>query len=144
MYNKTTQTWLKTGAIIMMAFGVTGLTGLIPTLSGLATFLIDTIIWPIDGAQNLQGPETKLLLAIFSGVLLGWGLMIWQLATHLYPKDPGLTRTLILTSIGTWFVIDSAASLYAGAPLNAVFNLGFLALFFIPLWDKSKNEYDPA
>ena len=144
MHSKTTQTWLKTGAIFMMAFGLVSISALIPSLSGVGLFLIDMIIWPIDGAQSLQGPETKLLLAIFSGLMVGWGVMIWQLATHLYPKDPALTRSLILTSIGIWFVIDSAASIYAGAPLNALFNIGFLAVFFIPLWSQSKKEYHTA
>ena len=134
MHSKTTQTWLKIGAMSMMAFGLISFTGLIPALSGFTLLLIDMIIWPIDGGQNLQGAETKLLLAIFSGLIIGWGIMIWQLVTKLYPKDPALPRSLILTSIGIWFVVDSTASIYAGAPLNALFNSGFLALFFIPLW----------
>ena len=32
-----------------------------------------------------------------------------------------------------WFLVDSAGSLAAGVPLNALLNLGFIAVFLIPL-----------
>jgi hypothetical protein len=53
---------------------------------------------------------------------------------RLYPKDPELGRSLIIASIGTWFVIDSAGSVLAGAPLNALFNVSFLLIFVLPVW----------
>ena len=45
-----------------------------------------------------------------------------------------LAKRVILTSIIAWFVVDSSGSVLSGAPLNAVFNLSFLAIFCIPLW----------
>ncbi len=104
-----------------------------PATAGVTLFLTDLILWPIDSAQTLASPETRMLCAIIGGVMAGWGLMLWLVATRLYPREPALARTLILTSVGTWFVIDGIGSLLAGAPLNALFNVGFLLIFVIAL-----------
>ena len=40
---------------------------------------------------------------------------------------------LILGSVALWFLIDSTGSLAAGAPLNILGNLVFLAMFLWPL-----------
>ncbi|MGI9409275.1 MAG: hypothetical protein ACR2OV_04330, partial [Hyphomicrobiaceae bacterium] len=100
---------------------------------GIARFLLDLVIWPVDGVQAISGPEMRLLSAVSGGVMVGWGILLWLVATRLYPKDPVLARTLILASIGTWFLIDSLASIVAGAPLNALLNVSFLVLFSWPL-----------
>ena len=53
----------------------------------------------------------------------------------------GSWRCIILTGVIVWFVIDSAGSIVAGAPFNAVMNVGFLLMFEIPiLWPKSNNH----
>lgn len=128
-----TQTWLKVASALTIGFGL--LIGLAahPATAGVTLVLTDLIFWPVDGAQTLAAPETRLLCAIIGGVMAGWGLMMWLVTTRLYPRDPALARMLILTGIGTWFVIDCAGSLVAGAPLNVLFNVVFLLLFVIPL-----------
>ena len=60
--------------------------------------------------------------------------MIWQIVTRLYTREPALSRSMILTGVFTWFVIDSTGSVIAGAPMNALYNVGFLLLFVVPLW----------
>ena len=72
--------------------------------------------------------------AISGGLLIGWGLMLWMLATRLYPKDSELAKQLIVTSVLAWFVVDSTGSILSGAPLNALLNVSFLLIFCVPLW----------
>ena len=133
MSAEATQTWLKVAAAVTMGFGLLIGLAAYPATAGVTAFLTDLIFWPIDSAQTLAAPETRLFCAIIGGIMVGWGLMIWLITSRLYPREPALARMLILTSIGTWFVIDSAGSLAAGAPLNALLNIGFLLLFVIPL-----------
>ena len=139
MSAEATQTWLKAAAAITIGFGL--MIGLAshPETASLTLFFTDLIFWPIDSAQTLAARETRLMCAIIGGIMAGWGLMMWQITTRLYPREPALARTLILTGIGTWFVVDSSASLLAGAPLNALFNIGFLLLFVIPLRHVSRR-----
>ncbi len=66
--------------------------------------------------------------------MIGWGILLWQLTTRVYASAPELGRNMVLTSMATWFVIECLASIAAGLPLNAVFNIGFLLLFVVPFW----------
>lgn len=133
MTHAKTVNWLKAASAIVIAFGVIMTLGSMPATSAPVALLVDLVFWPLDDRQTVSAPETRLLWAISGGILTGWGLLLWQLSTRLYPREPRLARSLILTSISVWFVVDSLGSVLAGAPLNAALNLGFLLLFFLPL-----------
>mgnify|MGYP001822871699 CR=1 FL=1 len=134
MSPQTTINVMKTAAALVVGFGVLALMGAHPATAEPLRFLIDMLFWPVNGAEDLSASATRLVCAIGGGLMVGWGLMLWQVATRLYPRDPELARTMILTSIGAWFIVDSAGSIAAGAPVNAVLNIGFLLAFAIPLW----------
>ena len=65
--------------------------------------------------------------------MVGWGLMLWLIAVHVLPRDPGLAARIIRPSVIAWFLVDSAGSLAAGVPINALLNLGFAVSFLMPL-----------
>jgi hypothetical protein len=113
MNQNTTLRCLKFGSALTIFFGI----------------LVAAAATPI-GAM----PETRLLSAIGGGVMVGWGVLLWMLSTQLFPSDQRLAAKLIIASIVTWFVIDSAGSIIVGAPLNAAFNVSFLLIFCVPLW----------
>ena len=126
--------WLKTAsALLMIGLGLMFAMAAWPPLSGLATYLVDMLFWPLDGAQTLAAPETRIILAIGGGITAGWGVLVWQVATHLMPSDPAMARHMLIRSMLTWFVIDSTCSWLAGAPLNIAANVAFLAFFLFPL-----------
>ncbi len=125
--------WLKTASGITIGFGILIAAAAIPALQAPTGLLLDLIYFPVDGMQTMADPASRLLSAITGGVLAGWGLMAWLIASELLPRQPELARRLILLSIGTWFVIDSSMSIAAGAALNALFNVSFLALFCLPV-----------
>lgn len=122
---------------LRFAAGVTVLTGLalasVPALNLPMRLLADLLIWPLDGAETLAAPETRLGFAISGGVLVGWGLMIWQLAGEPLARAPETIRAVIRSSILIWFCVDSAGSVAAGAALNVLANLMFLVLFLVPM-----------
>lgn len=140
MSHEKTVNWLKTASAIVIGFGLVMVLGTIPATSAPLALLADLIFWPIDGQQMVSASETRLLGAIAGGILSGWGVLLWQLSTRLYPKEPALARTLILSSVGIWFIVDSLGSILAGAPLNAALNVGFLLLFFVPLWRPTQRN----
>ena len=126
--------WLRLGAGITIAFGLLIAAAAIPALSGPAALLLDLVYFPVDGLQAPDGQAARLLSAIGGGMTVGAGALLWLVATRVYPADPALGRTLIVTGVGCWFVVDSLMSIAAGAPLNAFFNVGFLLLFVVPVW----------
>lgn len=136
--------WLKIGSAVTIGFGVLIAAAAIPALQAPTAVLLDLVYFPLDGAPSTGDRTARLLSAISGGVLVGWGLMIWLLATQLYSKDPMLCRRIILTSIGAWFVIDSSMSIAAGAVLNAVLNVGFLLIFALPVWKPAPSRHGGA
>jgi hypothetical protein len=123
------QTWPKTAAAFVIAIGVLLAAGAWPPLAGPIVFLADLIIWPLDGLQTLGAPETRVFMAISGGVMVGWGVTLWKMAEHLLAEHPNAVRSIIMTGLYCWFTVDSIASVAAGVPLNAVFNMSFVALF---------------
>lgn len=124
--------WLKVAAAFAMVFGGLIWLGAHPATAPVPTFFSDLLFWPLDRVQTGAADEARLLSAICGGVMVGWGLMLWTLAGEGMRVAPALTKRLILTSIWVWFVVDSAGSVLAGAPLNVLGNLVFLALFTLP------------
>lgn len=134
MNQTITLRWLRFGSALTIAFGILIAASSSPIAAAPTQFLADLIFFPIDDAQTLAAPETRLMSAISGGVMAGWGVLLWLLSTHVFPKDQALAAKLIITSIITWFVVDSTGSLLAGAPINAVINVSFLLIFCVPLW----------
>lgn len=120
---------LKAGAALLMGFGILFTLAAWPPLAGLLRVLVDLFAWPLDGTQTLAASETRLALAIGGGVMAGWGLTIWLVATRIADRDPGLARTLVLPPVVVWFVLDSLGSFAAGVPANVALNALFLGLF---------------
>ena len=132
--------WLKAAsAALLIAFGVLFALAAFPSAAAPALFFLDTLIWPIDGTQSLAGAEPRILAAIGGGIAAGWGVLVWQVAHHLMPRDPQTARRILLTSLFTWFAVDSACSVLAGVALNAGANVVFLAVFLWPLWRMEKS-----
>ncbi len=146
MHEQTTMNILKFASALVIGFGVVVAIAAYPPTAGITRFLLDLIKWPLDGAQEISSPEMRFLCAVSGGVMVGWGVLLWLVVTRLYPKDPVLARTMILASIGIWFVIDSTASILAGASLNALLNISFLVLFVLPVlrrrsWSEPPNKF---
>lgn len=132
--------WLKAAsAVLMIGLGLLFAISAWPPASGLVTFMVDMLFWPLDGAQSLSAPETRIILAIGGGITAGWGVLVWQVASHLMPSNPAMARTILMRSLLTWFVIDSTCSWLAGAPLNIPANAGFLLAFLWPLLRMEPN-----
>lgn len=130
---------LKLGACLILLFGVVVWLGAHPATVALPAFLGDIIFWPVDGLQTSQTSEAYLLSAISGGIMIGWGIMLWALAGEGMRLAPTFAKRTILTSVSAWFIVDSAGSILAGAPLNVLGNLVFLALLSLPFMTSSNS-----
>jgi hypothetical protein len=134
MFIQSTVTQLKLASMVVIGFGLLTALAAWPSLNLPTLWLVDLMFFPFDGQQNLNGSEARILSAILGGILVGFGVLQWQVVTTLFAREPGLARQMLLTSMGSWFVVDCTASVIAGAPFNAVMNVPFLLLFVVPLW----------
>jgi hypothetical protein len=126
--------WLQVASEFLVVVGLLAALASVPGAAAPMSLLADLIFWPLDGGQAIASEPGHLLAAVAGGVMAGFGVLLYLLSTRLYPQQPELARLLISAGIGVWFVVDSLGSIAAGASLNALANLVFLALFLIPLW----------
>ena len=85
--------WLKAAsAVLMIGLGLMFAIAAWPPASGLVTIMVDLLFWPIDGTQSVAAPETRIILAIGGGITAGWGVLVWQVATHLMQSNPAMAR----------------------------------------------------
>ena len=85
------------------------------------------------GDDAVRTDYTHLFSAIQGGVMAGLGVMVWLVVDQFLGIDPAGVKKVIGITATVWFVLDSAGSVAAGAWLNVIFNLGFLALALVPL-----------
>ncbi|MEO0973663.1 MAG: excinuclease ABC subunit A [Pseudomonadota bacterium] len=126
--------WLMLAAGITEAFGLLMAVAAIPALQGPTVQLLDFVFFPLDGAQHLSSDVARLLTGITGALMVGYGALMWLIASEVLVEQPALARRLVLISIGSWFVVDCSMSVAAGAPLNVLLNSVFLLMFVRPVW----------
>lgn len=134
MSQKFHKFWLIITAVVVGAFGPVFFLGTMVSTLEPARLSLDILSWPIDGVPTYTSQEMRFLSALTGGFLLGWGVMIGCLRAWLYDTAPEPVRRVVLTSLVSWFILDSAGSIASGIPSNAVFNVFFLFLAVGPLW----------
>lgn len=132
--------WLKVAAATVVGFGLMMTAAAVPSLMQPTALLLDLVFFPLDHSPTMSEPVVRLLSAICGGVLVGWGVSLWQIVTRLLPRDPSLARQLILTGVSSWFVIDSCGSIASGGHWNVLGNIGFLLIFVIPVLQLPKRQ----
>jgi hypothetical protein len=138
MTQKFHKFWLKITAIVVGSFGPVFFFGTIISTSEPARWTLDLLSFPLDGLQNYQANTTRFLTALTGGFLLGWGVMIWCLSAWVYDKAPEPTRKVVLVSLLSWFVLDSAGSITSGNASNAIFNVLILLVAVGPMWKQTR------
>ena len=129
--------WMKLAAEIVIAFGILLVAEVLIGTAGLANWVVDLAFWPLDGGQNLTAPETRIMMAIGGGVMIGWGVTLLYVVGPIAAAAPDLARRTIMVAMLCWYVPDSAGSLASGAWVNVIGNTIFLAMFLGPImWQR--------
>lgn len=129
--------YLLVSALVVASFGPVFFLGSMPETSGPASWTLDLLSFPLDGAQQFDAATTRFLSALTGGFLIGWGATLWALRRWVYDTAPEGVRKSMLTGVICWFLVDSAGSIASGNPSNVFFNLLVLLLAVGPLWKKA-------
>lgn len=131
---RTSIIWLRCACVITILIGLISALASYPATDGVWLLLFDVLKWPLDGNPAGFSDDTRAVNAVLGGTMVGWGVLMYLLATpqriHALPEVP----RLLLIGLVAWFVVDCIGSILAGLPGNIVLNIGFLGLFVPPLW----------
>ncbi len=131
--------WLKVTALIVGSFGPVFFFGTMAQTLAPARLTLHILSWRFDGAATYASPDTRFLLALTGGFLLGWGVMIWCLSSWVYDSAPEGVRRTVMAGLLAWFILDSAGSIASGNPSNAAFNVLVLLVAVGPLWRPARD-----
>ncbi len=113
------------------------ITGLLPSLAVFEAtqepwrLFFDILTWPLDSQPSTLTDSERQLSAILGGVICAWAFLMYRLSDpKIFNAD---IRNLMVQSVWLWFILDSLGSVLAGLPLNALSNVGFLAILIWPL-----------
>ena len=133
MSMRTSITWLRVACFVTIVTGILCAMASYPATAGAWLFLFDLLSWPINGDPAFFAADTRAVNAVLGGTMVGWGVLMFLLATpdHV-TRNPALPRMLLL-ALGAWFVVDNVGSWMAELPGNIVLNVAFMTLFVPPL-----------
>ena len=144
MTKQAHKNYLKVTALVVGSFGPIFFLGTMLSTAAPASWTLDLLSFPLDGAQNYHAATTRFLSALTGGFLLGWGVTIWLLQRWVYDAAPNAVRKAVLGGLLAWFFLDSAGSIASGNPSNAFFNVLVLLLAVGPLWVPAKAAEEIA
>lgn len=93
---------------------------------------IDPVFWdaaPPNAYAQFQG----WVYGVLGSTMAGWGLMLYFIVQHPFQQREKWAWNAIAVSLGFWFLLDTAISLYFGVNFNAMFNALLVFLVLPPL-----------
>jgi hypothetical protein len=87
--------------------------------------------------ERASAPEVrsylKLPFMVLGAVMAGWTVMMIQIVRGPLREGSAWARSVLISSLVVWFVLDTGMSLILGFPLHALFNVPFAVALAIPL-----------
>ena len=121
--------YLSVSIVVLFAMGLAfAFAPLIPAFAGpldaLDTFLL--------GAPAVDPVFRNFTYGVIGAVTAGWAVTVWFVGRNALVRGERWAWFAVAESVGLWFVLDVAASLAAGAWVNAAMNTVFLLVLLAP------------
>jgi len=130
--NKFWSTWLL---IVIVGVAIFSLSLII--LPGFTHDLFNWIAYSEDNKNPIVDSESLKYLSFVYGILgaimLGWSAVFFYIVSIPFIAGERWSWFALAVPITIWFVFDSTHSIISGFWPNAMFNIGFYAVFAIPL-----------
>jgi hypothetical protein len=128
------QRWLLVLSIVIMAFGVFMAIFNQSAIFELFNQQIDPVFWGQESHPGAYAQFQGWVHGVLGATMSGWGLMLFFVIQHPFQQQEKWAWKAIAASLGFWYLLDTALSLYFGVNFNAVFNTLLLILVMLPLF----------
>ena len=138
MSPKTAANFMRVVVLVSLLSALLFATGAMGDPTGLMNVFLASVIPGSEGVAALATAEAKMGYAIAGGVFAGFMIMILLITIPAIEQNNRDIMRATIYALLIWYVVDSGASIAGGAPMNAVSNAIFLALYLLPLiWVKT-------
>jgi len=125
--------WLFVIGIIIVAFGVFMAVFNQSPFFRLFNDQIDPVFWEDAAIPDASTEFQGWVYGVLGATMAGWGLMLIFIIQYPFRHCEKWAWTAIASSLGFWYLLDTALSLYFGVYFNAVFNTLLLLVLTPPL-----------
>ena len=125
-------TWLRVATLGVIAFGLFLVVAPVLAREGFG-LLVYSSSGHISGFGREAADYIELTHAVMGAVMVGWGTALLLVLRGPMQSNVREGALIYAVSLTCWFIPDTIFSLASGFWQNAVLNLGFAALFAIPL-----------
>lgn len=94
---------------------------------------IDPVFWGDDSTPGAYAQFQGWVYGVLGSTMAGWGLMLSFLVQNPFQRREKWAWNAIAISLGFWYLLDTAISLYFGVNFNALFNTLLLIMVLIPM-----------
>jgi hypothetical protein len=127
------QKWLLVVGAGIAVFGI-----LMALLSGTPLFdlfnrQIDPAFWGADAAGDSAKRFQQWIYGVWGATVAGWGIFVAFIARYPFAKKERWAWNCMVLGLLTWFVFDTALSLFYQVYFNVAFNAVLLVLLMLPL-----------
>jgi hypothetical protein len=124
--------WLNIWCVAMIASGVIFVLAAFPTTDIFARLFYDLVYWPLD-KQSGFSDAARPSIAILGAVFFAFAVLLQGVVKIALDDPTSPLWRVIATSVVIWWLVDSAASVICGIPVNAVTNTILLVTFLVPI-----------
>jgi len=133
MPQKAAATMMRAVCIAFVAVAIVLFGAAFPATDEPVRLLIDVLEWPVDGTPAELDAYARWTLAISGGLSAAFAIFSYLIVAPAIEERDKKVKNAALCAVSAWFVMDTTGSIATGFPLNALFNLSFIALYVSPL-----------
>ncbi|MHB0915097.1 MAG: hypothetical protein ACYC57_10735 [Thermoleophilia bacterium] len=123
--------WLVVAALVVLLFGAAFV-----FLPGPLQRLFESLYFAPRSSAPLGADAADYVAfmgAVLGAVMAGWAVLLLYVLYGPFRRMEPAAWDMIAVSLGAWYILDTAFSLFSGFWQNAVLNTGMLVMFAAPL-----------
>jgi hypothetical protein len=126
--------WLLGLGVFLVVFGIaTAFLNQTPLFDILFNNQIDPIFFPEGGITPQILAFQQWVYGVLGATVLGWGIFIVFIVYYPFRIGERWVWNCLAAGVTSWFIIDTAISVYFRVIFNAVFNILLFILVLLPL-----------
>ena len=127
--------WLLVITILITCFGF-GISFLnqTPLFDSIVNVRVDSSFWSAESHPKGVPEFQAWIYGVLGATMGGWGISLVFITKNAFQKRETWAWSGLIVALSSWYLVDTAISLYFEVNFNAIFNTLILILVLLPLF----------